>query len=229
MVKYIPNIKWSFWQKRLAEGALIVGSVYLAIVLESLSDERGRAEDARAGLVQLQAELVADRSDLRSILVDQQELNIAQQNLQKWLASPATMPNESVHLALEILTSNSTMFPRRGAWTSLISGGQLTSVGNDALVTRLANLYENLYVRLEYNGRDYDYNLNEVNRVTVSAVWDQVNRQPFGDMVKLRNELLFIEVGWTRFYLSLLEDYEIELDEVLSDLEAHLKNSGSGD
>lgn len=69
----------------------------------------------------------------------------------------------------------------------MLSSGQLPSIGNDGLVTRPGSFYANINDWLEYNGRDYDYNLNEVVRTTASEVWDHSSRTPTGDLTRLRN------------------------------------------
>jgi hypothetical protein len=120
------------------------------------------------------------------------------------------------------------MFPRRGAWTSLVSTGLQSSIGDESLVTRLVGFYENINGRLEYNGRDYDYNLNEVFRVTVPSSWDRGRRGLTGDALLLRNQLEWIERGWTQWYLDLLAEYERELDALLTELNAHLNLRGGG-
>ena len=217
------RITWSSWRRVLGEGLLIVASVYLAIFLEGWSQDRDRVKDARSGLLQLRADLLADRADLQNILTEQRAHSLQYKNLLRWLDSPGAMPYDSVDTALEQLgTSNRTMFPRRGAWTSLISTGLLSSIGDQSLVTRLGGFYENINGRLEYNGRDYDYNLNEVFRVTVPSSWDRGRRRLVGDVLVLRNQLEWIERGWTQWYLDLLAEYENELNALLKELDTHL-------
>jgi len=211
------------WRRILVEAALIFASVYLAIVLEGISSDRARAAEARTAIVQLRSELAADQKDLSEILEVQVEQAGLYRSLADWLASPESMPRDEVDRTLERLgESNRTMFPRQGAWTSIVSTGLLAWVGNAELVTRLGNFYENINERLEYNGRDYDYNLNEVMRTTASAVWDRRTHRPLGDLTPLRNELRYIEVGWNGFYLDLLRDYERELDGLVEDIDAYL-------
>lgn len=208
---------------------LIVLSVYLAIVLEGWSQERSEHHEALASLTQLRAELVADRADLQDILEEQRLLSVLYDDLLRWLATPETMPADSVDAALgRLAVSNRTMFPRRGAWTSLVSGGQLSAIRNDALVAQLGGFYENVNDRLEYNGRDYDINLNEVVRVTVGSAWDKAQRRPRGDVVQLRNELEYIKVGWTDFYWELLSEYGDDLDTLVSEIDLHLELAGGG-
>jgi len=211
------------WQRILGEAALIFASVYLAIVLEGISSDRARATEARSAIVQLRSELGADQNDLAEILEVQVDQAGLYTRLGEWLASPDNMPGADVDRALERLAeSNRTMFPRQGAWTSIVSTGLLAWVGNAELVTRIGNFYENINERLEYNGRDYDYNLNEVMRTTASAAWDRRTHQPRGDLTQLRNELRYIEVGWNAFYLDLLRDYERELNGLVEDIDAYL-------
>lgn len=221
--------RWSSFRRILGEAILIVSSVYLAIFLEGWSQDRASHREAVVGLQQLRAELVADRADLQDILEEQRTLGVLYDDLLRWLETPASMPVDSVDAALgRLAVSNRTMFPRRGAWTSLVSGGQLSSIGDADLVTRLGGFYENVNDRLEYNGRDYDYNLNEVVRVTVAGAWDKAGRRPRGDLVQLRNELQYIKVGWTEFYWALLAEYGRELDSLVRDSDDYVEAAGGG-
>jgi len=220
--------RWS-WRRALGEGAVILASVYLAIFLEGLADQRGREADARAALVQLRAELESDRADLDEILAEQGELAAHYRSLSRWLAEPGAMPFDSVHASLErIAFTNRTMFPRRGAWASLLSSGLLTALQDPDLVTRLGNFYENINERLEYNGSEYDFNLNETMRTTLSESWDRYERRPIRDLTRLRNELTYIRVGWNAFYLGLLQEYLVELEGLMDDIDRHLGNTGGG-
>ena len=64
------------WRRLLSEAFVIVASVYLAIVLEGMSDERDRASEAVDALVQLVEELRKDRADVAEILVEQESLQL---------------------------------------------------------------------------------------------------------------------------------------------------------
>lgn len=215
------------WRKALAEGALIIASVYIAIVLEGISDHRERVQEARASLEQLAVELREDRADLAQIMAEQEQLNAAYGRVLDWLADPATMPGDSVQDALDVLGySNRTMFPRRGAWTTMISAGQLAWVEDRALVAHLGTFYERINNRIEYNGRDYDFSLNQVMRETVPEVWDPVARRPArgaeGQVARLRSQLRFMRLTWNQFYLELLREYRLELESLIGQIDAYL-------
>ena len=52
------------WVRWVAEAALIVGPVFIAVFLEGMADDSSRAADAHISLGQLAQELRADREDL---------------------------------------------------------------------------------------------------------------------------------------------------------------------
>jgi hypothetical protein len=211
------------WKRIVGESVLIIASVYVAIFLEGISSDRQSAAAARTGLVQLRAELVADREDLGEIMEEQRGLSLVYHDLASWLVAGDDMPFDKVDAALKQLElTNRTLFPRKGAWTSLVASAQLLWIRDQALVTRLGNFYENIDVRLEYSGAAYDYNVNEVLRHTVSAVWDKHAQRPTGDLVQLRNELLYVENAHNKFYLGLLQQYEIELNDIIEAIDRHL-------
>ena len=63
------------WRRLLSEAVVIVASVYLAIVLEGMSDDRDRATEAVDALVQLVEELRKDRSDVAEVIAEQENLS----------------------------------------------------------------------------------------------------------------------------------------------------------
>ena len=161
------------WRRLLSEAVVIVASVYLAIVLEGMSDDRDRATEAVDALVQLVEELRKDRSDVAEVIAEQENLSRLYVNLRRWFEDPSSMPADSVQETLDLVAwSNRTMFPRGAAWTTMVAAGQLRYLEDVALVTRLGDLYENVNPRIEYNGAAYDASLNTVMRESVPTVWD---------------------------------------------------------
>ena len=70
------------WAKLLAEGALIIVSVYFAIVLEGMSQDRQAKLSAHTALVQMLGEMREDSVDVNEI----RELQLARdrQYIQMW-------------------------------------------------------------------------------------------------------------------------------------------------
>lgn len=226
----MSNPKGLPWRRFLAEGLLIIASVYIAVVLEGISDDRGQVEDARAALAQLVGELEADRADLAEIVEEQSSLDQAYDDLVRWLATPYDMPFDSVEATLDrVAYSNRTMFPRRGAWTTMVAGGHLAWIDDGELVSRLATFYETISDRLEYNGEDYDFSLNEVFRETAPGAWDFFAHRPVGeeaDVRRLRSQLRYMSITWNQFYLDLLDEYEVQLATLIDQIHAYLGEGG---
>lgn len=214
------------WRHMLAEGLLIVGSVYLAIYLEGVRDARERVEEARVGLAQLGTDLREDRRDLQEIVDDQRLLHRLYTDLERWLGTPDSMPADSVGAALDyIASSNRTMFPRKGAWTTMLSEGYLGPLDDPNLVARLGTLYGRINERIEYNGAYYDRSVAEVSGQTTPATWDFYQGGPFGDpegLRLLRNQLRNLRIAWNEYYVNLLSEYEQELDATIAAIDAYL-------
>jgi len=223
------------WQRLLGEAFVIVVSVYLAIYLQERTDDRERTEEALDALVQLREELRADRSDLAEVLAEQREIDRRYTRVDRWLAEPRTAPAESLTAALDSLSySNRTMFPRKSAWTTMVASGQLRYLRDPGLVVRLANLYENVNPRLEYNGRFYDDMNVDVLGGTAPLTWDAeqgtfLADEPHG-VAGLRNRLRYLHLSMNRWYLMYLEEYGQRLDarieEVVDYLAAHGRDGG---
>ena len=195
--------------------------------LEGLADDASRSADAHVALAQLATELRADRQQLAEVREQQVGLSKAYDDLLRWLGDPASSPGDSIQAALDqVAFLNRTLYPRRGAWRALTSSSQLVWVGDQGLVTRLANFYESLNARLEYMGRDHDFNVNDFARVTTSRTWDsEHHRLRVGgqaDAVELREQVRYLRLSWNVFYIDLLDEYGTEADTLLRDLESYL-------
>lgn len=219
------------WVKLLRDAAVVVASVYVAIVLEGISETRDRRADAEQALVRLQTELRQDRTDLDVIMAAQADRQVRHRRIDAWLDVPARIPADSMTEHFTALFSvNRTMYPRNSSWTTMVAAGQLTYLEDPELVARMANLYENLNERLEYNGALYDEWVMHVATTSAPEVWDRVNGRLMttdaGDVARFRGELaglLDLAIG---FY-GLLEEWGVELDAVLEEVERHRTRGGS--
>ena len=213
------------WVKLLRDAAVVVGSVYLAIVLEGISETRDRRVDAEQALMRLHTELQQDRADLDVIMAAQADRQVRHQRIDRWLSRPDAIPADSMTEHLTALFSvNRTMFPRNSSWTTMVSSGQRTYLEDPAVVARLAHSYENLNERLEYNGVVYDRWVSDVARDPVTSVWNRVDGRPMAidseDIARFRGDLLGLLDLSIGFY-GLLEEWRRELDEVLEAVERH--------
>ena len=219
------------WAKLLGEGAVIIISVYFAIVLEGMSQDREAEQAAHTALAQMLDEMREDRSDVGEIRAEQLERDGQYRALIQWLASPESMPLDSVGGAIDaIFFSNRTLYPRRSAWTTMIDAGQLAELDDPALVTRLGNFYESFIVRVIDNGEEYDDNLNDIARNSATAIWDGVNSRLLTtdarQLTVFRNQLRFMHIAWNLWYLDLLDDYEQTLDSLILENESYLEENG---
>lgn len=214
------------WARLLGEALLIFASVYVAIVLEGVSAERGREDEAREALQQLRAELVLDRVEAEGVLEAQQKIGIDYSDLIRWLGSPSTMPTDSFGVVVRRLAYlNPTAYPRKGAWSALSSTGLLSAIGDPELVVRVADHYENLVARVEYNGNDYDELLNATMMESVPAVWDRFRARPTGNLTELRGRLDYLATAWNVYYQELMAMYVEGLDGLIVDVDAYLASS----
>lgn len=218
------------WGRLAAEGVLIVASVYLAIVLEGNSQDRARGREATAALAQLLGELQEDRADLDEVQAKQLEIANGHETLMTWFREPASLSGDSVTAYLGFVGGdNRTMYPRRSAWTTMVAAGQLTELHDPGFVTQLANLYENINTRIEYNGSNYDQALEEIYRNYVPEVWDAWNARLLttdpAALATLRGRFNYLR-SWNEWYLGLLDQYQTELDELISAVDEHLQARG---
>ena len=224
----LPKLPWT---KLLAEGALIIVSVYFAIVLEGMSQDREEKLAAHTALAQMLDEMREDQSDVGEIRAEQIERDRQYETLIKWLANPESLSPDMVGDAIDaIFFSNRTLYPRRSAWTTMIAAGQLSEIDDPALVTRLGNFYESFIVRVIDNGYDYDDNLNAIARTSASEIWDGVNRRLLTtdarQITVFRNQLRFMHLAWNLWYLDLLDEYGRTMDSLILEIESYLEENG---
>jgi hypothetical protein len=219
------------WARMLSEGILIIVSVYLAIVLEGVSHDREAKSSAHLALVQMLAELKEDSADLDEIREEQVVRSRQYVVLDQWLANPASMPLDSFGETLDLVFfSNRTLYPRRSAWTTMLSAGQLAELESPGLVSRLGDFYESLYARVVDNGDDYDESLNDLARNSVPKYWDGTGGRLLttdDDTISMfRNQLRYLHVSWNTWYLDLLDNYGQALDSLILEIESYLQEQG---
>jgi len=170
------RLRWVRWA---AEFVLIVGSVYLGVYLEGASQRRSERSAARVALAQLLGELREDVRDFDRIIAKQDSLDVDYSNLTRWLASPGPSPADSVGGALyRVSSENSTLFPRRASWTTMVAGNQLADLAAPELVLRLGQLYETMYNRIDYNSANYDNSLDAATQSWSAVQWQTLDSAP---------------------------------------------------
>ena len=221
----IPKLPWN---RILGEGALIIVSVYLAIFLEGMSQEREARTSAHLALVQMLGEMREDSADLEEIREEQLVRSSQYEDLDQWLANPDSVPLDSMAETLDLVFfSNRTLYPRRSAWTTMLAAGQLAELDSPGLVLRLGDFYESLNARIVDNGDDYDENLNDIARNSAPEYWDGANGRllttDFYELAKFRNQLRYLHISWNIWYLDLLDQYQLTLDSLILEIESYLQ------
>lgn len=205
-------------------------SVYLAVFLESASQDRADSQAARSALVQLLGELREDQADFQRIIGFQNGLDRHYSNLARWLEDPSTYPADSVSAALfQVATDNPTLFARRASWNTMVSSGQLTALEAPALVLQLGQLYETVYSRIDYNSSFYDNELGATLRSTTAIRWNTLGTRPLNsdqeEVERLASRLEMVHITWNIWYRDLLLDYEGDVAEAIAAVEAYLGRS----
>jgi hypothetical protein len=217
------------WQRVAGEAALIIASVFVAIVLEGMWQERVQAADAHSALVQLLQELKQDQADLERVAARQVEIDKQYTDLRRWLADPATLPADEFHETLEnISVDNMTLYVRQSAWANMVAGGHLQLIDDPMLVNHLADLYENRVARLDLNNNNYDVELFTAMREVGTSIWDGDNRKlltndPFAISV-FRGQLRYLHIIWNLWYIDFMSQYAIALDALILEVESYLKS-----
>ena len=219
------------WQRVAGEALLIVASVFVAIALESMWQERQQAAEARAALAQMLDELKQDQTDLRYAIRRQAEIDGTYTKVRGWLADVGTVPAQEFQGAIDNLAfDNATLFVRTSAWTTMVESGYLPLLRDELLISRMADLYENQGVRLAWNNDSYDRELWKVVRDTSTRVWDFENQRFLSAdpeaLQTLRGQIRYLHLIWNRWYQEFLKRYGETQATLISEIEAYLRRYG---
>jgi len=222
--------KRAAWRRLLGEAAVVIVSVYVAIVLEGMSGDRSRVSEATDGLAQLRDELRKDQGDLEVVTDQQEDQEIRYADLRRWFAAPSSMPLDSVGQTLDSVAYHSrTLFPRNSAWTMMVAGGQLSFVADRALVTRLGDHYENANERHETLSARYDDTFLRLTEETFLSLWDFENARLLStdpmSITIFRNELRSV-ASFNQYYRDFLSTYSESMEALIVDIERYLQASG---
>tara|TARA_R110002049_G_scaffold157184_12_gene322227 strand:- start:999 stop:1682 length:684 start_codon:yes stop_codon:yes gene_type:complete len=199
------------------EAALIVVSVFVAIFLESMWQDRVAALEARESLAQVRQSLAEDLAFLDKVEAEQKDAEEMINLLIRWAANPELLTNEQVQDIVLNYATPISIWPRRAAWDSMVAAGQLRLLRAPDLTTLVGDYYEYHLRRVEYNGRQYDEMFVAVFDEDLSRLWNYgearlLAKDP-ADLAYFRNRLILLK-GWTLYYL----DYVQRIRELLVDL-----------
>ncbi len=207
------------------EAVLIVVSVFVAILLESTWQDRADAMDARESLAQVRRSLAEDKAFLDRVEIEQRATAEELEGLIDWAANPRSLPAEQVHEAFLNYQMPISIWPRRAAWNSMVSAGQLRLLNAPDLTTRIGDYYEHHLRRIEYNGQQYDSLFVSIFENDLPRLWHfeearLLTRDPI-QLVQFRNRLVQLN-SWTSYYLDAVETNRRLLIELIADIDEYL-------
>ena len=220
------------WRRLLVEGSVLVVSIYLAIVLEGVSEERADHREAVEALLSLKHELDLDRRDLDVVMGAQAERFPRHDRIDRWLADPSTAPLDSLGQDIaRLFRQNRTMFPRDAAWTTMVSSSQLADLRDARLVARLADFYENRNERLAVNADIYDEWVSGTARNVIPVIWDQSSSRFLTsdevEVARVRGQMAGLR-DFSEAFFALLDQWRVELESLQSDVDRYLERSSGG-
>jgi hypothetical protein len=200
---------------------IVIIGVFLGITFESMASQRDRTGKAHMALDQLIMDLRRDEADMNRILEQQrgQERDFAE--IAAWLAASTETQSARIDSLLEKVITSLTVYPRRGAYTSMIGSGQIALLPT-ALSTSIVNVYENVYTRLSANGEHYDYSLERDFLPSYANSWDPnrkalLTTEPV-DRVRFRNHLLLMRM-WSSYYIDLVSQSQSAVHQLVADID----------
>lgn len=208
------------------EAILIVVSVFVAILLESMWQDHAEAMDARESLAQVRRSLAEDRAFLDRVEEEQKAADEYVQLLIQWAANPEFIPAAEVSDIFLNYSMPISIWPRRAAWDSMVSAGQLRLLGAPDLTTKIGDYYEHHLRRVGYNGQQYDQLFVGIFEGDLPRLWNfeegrLLDTNPDA-RVHFRNRLVQLR-AWTRYYLNYVETNRGLIDELTADIDEFLR------
>jgi hypothetical protein len=200
---------------------IVIIGVYLGITFEAMVSDRDRTGQARATLTYLVADMKRDDADMTRVLAAQRNQLRDYAEISAWLGSPQPDVSARIDSLLWKVTTNPTVYPRRGVYSSMIAAGQVALLDED-LSSSIVNLYEHVYTRLAANGEHYDLTLESQYFPAYSRSWDPerdglLTADP-AERIRFRNLVRIME-EWSRYYADLLTQSQAELRATLAKIE----------
>lgn len=207
------------------EAVLIVASVFVAILLESMWQDRSEVRDARESLAQVRLSLAEDVQFFDRVEQEQQQAAEKTRRLLEWFEDPEALPNDAVHEVFLDYNMPISIWPRRAAWNTMVNSGQFRLLEAPELVTRIGNYYEHHLRRMEYNGQQYDAAFTVVSRGELTELWDFDARvlltRDASRLTQFRNRLRRID-DWTTYYLGRVERNRARAESLIEEIDAYL-------
>lgn len=200
---------------------IVILGVYLGITFEAKASDYDRTHKAKAALRYVVRDMRRDEADMSRVIQEQRAQARDYEEIADWLAPQASPVSARIDSLLRKVTTSPTVFPRRGAYSSMIAAGQLALLSEDTS-DRIANLYENVYVRLAANGEHYDYSLERDFFPAYARAWDPARHELIahdaGERTRFRNVVLLMH-AWSQYYGGLVSESQRELQVVLADID----------
>jgi hypothetical protein len=219
-----PRLR-SYFFRIGSEAVLIIASVFVAILLESMWQDRAERQDAREALAQVRTSLAEDRVFFDRVEQEQRDAAERIELLIRWFSNPVSPPGEDVLEALDYQMPIS-IWPRRAAWNTMVSAGQLQLLGAPDLTTRIGDYYEHHLRRIEYNGRQYDDAFIDIFEGDLPGIWNFEQREPLtadpARLAEFQNRLLQL-YKWIEYYLASVETNRRLLETLIEDIDNYLR------
>ena len=172
MIKFFRKIRYNLMEQNktgkyfkyaIGEIVLVVIGILIALSINNWNEKVKAKKLEVIYLLEILENIESDEEQLSKVISSQQ---IRYENSLKCIDLLSSLNTENTKILDSIFMSSMsnsiTFFPTDGGYKSMISDGTLKINSNKGLSSRIANLYEHFYSRLEYNGEMIDKIYHEV-------------------------------------------------------------------
>ncbi|PTM11179.1 MAG: hypothetical protein DA407_02250, partial [Bacteroidetes bacterium] len=152
-----------YFKYAIGEIILVVIGILIALQINNWNEKVKSKKLEVVYLSEILENIESDEEQLNEVISSQQiryESSLKCLDLLSDLYTENTKSLDSIFISS--MSNSITFFPTDGGYKSMISDGTLKIISNKGLSTRIANLYEHFYSRLEYNGEMIDKIYHEV-------------------------------------------------------------------
>lgn len=168
------------WFVVFIELLIVVFGVYIGIYLGDVEAARQQAIQTNRALAALESEMRSDIVRLDEVIaVQTNRIREQQELIRLWSDESSDHADVAPILGL-VFKDNSTFFPNRSAYQTMLTGGYLATLTDAKLRLTITRLFEREYTRQDLNAAFYDELGFDYSLSVLSANWDRLNNRPLG-------------------------------------------------
>jgi hypothetical protein len=200
----------------IGEILLVVIGILIALQVNNWNEERKTQRSETQFIENITSDLKRDKNELRKVVdLANRKVEIFQQMESELPGLYYSNKNQLDSLMMEYLTPLQTFFPLTGTFDAAVSGNEISAYRNEVFKSRVFNLYNALYSRLD---RNMDIIIDRwdyfVKTYKYERLKGELGQMDDADLKELIGDLAYMTTIY-EFYRDRLLDTELEIQAIL--------------